>query len=106
VGVNWFTPTHSLSDFAADIASKAPSKQPIVVSPIALAAITKIDAGFAWGQSINGLPPEQRLAVRQKEIAPLVKDLEEWMRPERAKLSRDVDIAKAMDSREGIRVMS
>jgi hypothetical protein len=43
------------------------------------------------------VPPEQRLAVRQKEIATLVKDLENWMRRERAKLSRHADVAKAMD---------
>jgi transposase len=81
----------------ADIASKARGKKPIVVSPIALEAVTKIDAVFAWERSINGLPQEQRLAVRQKEIAPLVKGLEAWMRAERAKLSRHADIAKAMD---------
>ena len=35
--------------------------------------------------------------MRQEFSAPLVADLENWMREHRAKLSRDNDIAKAMD---------
>jgi hypothetical protein len=35
--------------------------------------------------------------VRQRLSAPLVADLEVWMREQRAKLSRSNDIAKAMD---------
>src|SRR5262249_46663006 len=38
-----------------------------------------------------------RLAVRRKEIAPLVHDLFDWMRRERGKLSRHNEVAKAMD---------
>ena len=81
----------------ADIASKARGKKPIVVSPIAFEAVRRIDAVFALERSINGLPPDQRLGMRQKEIAPLVGDLEDWMRQERVKLSRHADVAKAMD---------
>ena len=46
---------------------------------------------------INGLPAEQRLAVRQEQSAPLVAELEAWMREERRKLSRHSDVARAMD---------
>jgi hypothetical protein len=81
----------------ADVASKARGKKPVVASPIAFEAIKRMDAVFALERSINGSPPDQRLAVRQKEIAPLVKDLESWMRIERARLSRHADVAKAMD---------
>ena len=35
--------------------------------------------------------------MRRKDIAPLVDDLIEWMKRERAKLSRHNDVAKAMD---------
>jgi len=52
---------------------------------------------FALERSINGLPTNERLAVRRKDIAPLVDDLIEWMKRERAKLSRHNDVAKAMD---------
>ena len=57
----------------------------------------RIDAIFAVERTINGLPPERRLAVRQQHVAPLVADLETWMRQARGKLSRHNDVAKAMD---------
>jgi transposase len=81
----------------ADIASKARDKTSAVISPIAFEAVQRIDTIFMAERSINGLPPEQRLAVRQKDIAPLVHDLIDWMTRERAKLSRHNDVAKAMD---------
>jgi hypothetical protein len=57
----------------------------------------RFDAIFDRKRSINGLPSAQRLAVRVKEIVPLVQDFEVWMRAERAKLSRHSEVAKAMD---------
>jgi len=59
--------------------------------------VRRIDAIFDAERAINGLPAEQRLAVRQKHIAPLVAALETWMRAVRSKLSRHNDVAKAMD---------
>jgi transposase len=81
----------------ADVASKARNKTSAVISPIAFAAVQKFDAVFMLERSINGLSPDERLAVRRKDIAPLVDDLIEWMKRERAKLSRHNDVAKAMD---------
>jgi len=81
----------------ADIASKARNKKPVAVSPIALEAVRKIDVIFAHEHAINGQSAERRLAYRQEQIAPLVRDLEIWMRTERARLSRHADAAKAMD---------
>ena len=57
----------------------------------------RIDAIFAIEGEINGLPAEQRLAVRTTRIAPVVAEFESWMRSERARLSRHADVAKAMD---------
>ena len=48
-------------------------------------------------RAINGLSPAERLAARRNDIAPLVDDLIDWMRQERAKLSRHNDVAKAVD---------
>ena len=62
-----------------------------------LEAVRRIDALFEIERSINGQSAEQRRAVRQELSAPLVADLESWMREQRAKLSRDNDVAKAMD---------
>ena len=81
----------------ADIASRARNRKPIVVSPIALQAVKKIDAIFAHERAINGQSTERRLSYRQEHVVPLVEDLQAWMRAERAKLSRHADVAKAMD---------
>jgi transposase len=81
----------------ADIASKARKEKPTTISPIAFEAVRKFDAIFLLERSINGLSPEARVAARRKDIAPLVNDLIEWMKRERAKLSRHNEVAKAMD---------
>ncbi len=57
----------------------------------------RIDALFEIERSINGQSAERRRAVRQELSAPLVADLESWLREQRAKLSRGNDLAKAMD---------
>jgi transposase len=81
----------------ADIASHARNRKQITISPLALEAVQKMDAIFAAERAINGLPTTARLAVRQKEIAPLVNELFDWMTAQRAKLSRHNEVAKAMD---------
>ena len=81
----------------ADIASKARKQSSARISPIAFEAVRKFDAIFMLERSINGLLPEARVAARRRDIAPLVDDLIEWMKRERAKLSRHNEVAKAMD---------
>jgi transposase len=81
----------------ADIASKARDRKPTTISPMALEAVRKIDAVFMAERSINGLPADERLAARRKDIAPLVRELIDWMTRERARLSRHNEVAKAMD---------
>jgi transposase len=81
----------------ADIASKARNNNSAVISPIAFAAVQKFDAVFALERGINGLSPDQRLAARRRDVAPLVNDLIAWMTRERAKLSRHNAVAKAFD---------
>jgi transposase len=79
----------------ADLAKSVPGKQH--GAPLAVEAVRQIDAIFAIESEINGLPTSERLATRATRIAPLVADLESWMRAERARLSRHADVAKAMD---------
>jgi len=81
----------------ADIASMARGNTKPVISPIAFEAVQKIDAIFMLERSINGLTPRERLTARRSDIAPLVTAFIDWMRTERAKLSRHNDVAKAMD---------
>jgi transposase len=66
-------------------------------APLAIEAVRRIDAIFAIEREINGLAAEQRLAVRQKSVKPLVDELKAWMLTERTWLSRHADIAKAID---------
>jgi transposase len=80
----------------ADIAAKARGKLP-VVAPLALEVVRRMDAIFAIEREINGLSAASRLAARRERSMALVEDLQEWMRGERARLSRHADVAKAMD---------
>ena len=73
------------------------AKKPAVISPLALEAVRRIDALFEIERTVNGQSAESRQAVRQELSAPLVANLEAWMREQRAKLSRGNDLAKAMD---------
>jgi transposase len=86
-----------LADLAANAQRKAQGKAAAFVSPIALAAVRRIDALFNIERDINGKPAAERLAVRQQLSAPLIDELEGWMRQERTKFSRHNDVAQAMD---------
>ena len=66
-------------------------------APLAVEAVRRIDAIFTIEREINSTTAEQRLAIRKERVRPLVGELEEWMRTERARLSRHADIAKAID---------
>jgi transposase len=72
-------------------------KQAALISPLAFEAVRRIDALFDVEREINGLSAEERLAARVERSAPLLADLEAWMREERARLSRHAPVAKAMD---------
>ena len=82
---------------AADKAARSKGKNRAPVSPLALEAVRRIDEIFAIEREINGLSAEERLAVRRERSAPLVLELETWMKTEREKLSRHALVAKAMD---------
>jgi transposase len=90
-------PFFILADVAANARRKTQGKTASPISPLALEAVRRIDALFDIERSINGQSAEQRRAVRQELSAPLVADLERWLREQRPKLSRGNDLAKAMD---------
>jgi transposase len=56
-------------------------------------AALRRDASVAW----LFCSARAAAAVNPARSAPLVDDLIEWMKPDRAKLSRNNDLAKAMD---------
>jgi transposase len=66
-------------------------------SPLAHEAVRRIDLIFDAERTLNGLAADKRLELRRTHVAPLVAELETWMRVERAKFSRHNDLAKAMD---------
>ena len=72
----------------ADVTSKAGGKL-AVIAPLAFEAVKRIDAIFDIEREINGRSIDERLAMRRERVAPLVSELETWMREERAKLSRE-----------------
>ena len=81
----------------ADVTSNARDNSSKVISPIAFAAVQKIDAIFALEREITGKSSDERLAVRRRDVAPLVDELIEWMKRERAKLSSHNPVAKALN---------
>jgi len=82
----------------ADIAANARrGKKAAAISPIALEAVKRIDTLFDIERDINGLSAEERLRVRQEQSAPLLSELEVWLRDERARLSRAASVAGPID---------
>jgi transposase len=86
-----------LADLAQNARRKAHGKTPAFVSPLALAAVRRIDVLFDIEREINGQSAVDRLIIRRQRSVPLVAELETWMQQERARLSRHDDVAKAMD---------
>jgi len=66
-------------------------------APMAIEVVKDIDAIFAAERAINGMPPDQRLAVRRSSIHPFVEALEVRLRSDRAKLSPKSATANAID---------
>lgn len=91
---------HSRRQFfeLVDVASQLKRKKDarIIISPLALEALQRIDRIFDIERDINGRPAAERLAVRQDLVAPIIHELESWMREQRNHLSRHDDVAKAM----------
>jgi len=66
-------------------------------APIASEVVARIDVLFAIEREINGLAPAQRVAVRTERSQPLLIALETWLREQRARVSKNSDIGKAID---------
>ena len=81
----------------ADLKKQARSKKQLQISPMALEAVKRIDVLLDIERAINGRSAEERLKIRKEKSAPLMTELEAWMREERAKLSKHAPVAKAFD---------
>jgi transposase len=65
-------------------------------APIAIEAVTRIDALFAIEREINGKPPSERRRVRQERSRARVETLEAWLREQYDRLSSAGQVAKAI----------
>jgi transposase len=66
-------------------------------APIASEAVIRVDALLAVEREINGLGPQQRVAVRAERSRPLIMALETWLREQRARVSKTSETGKAID---------
>ncbi|WP_283178871.1 IS66 family transposase [Gemmobacter sp. 24YEA27] len=67
------------------------------ISPIALEAVKRIDAIFDAEREITGMGAEARQDTRKRLVRPMVEDLHDWMRAERARMSKHNPVAKAIN---------
>jgi hypothetical protein len=82
----------------ADIAANARrGKNAAAISPIALEAVRRIDVLFDIERGINGLAADERLSIRKERSAPLLVELEAWLREQRSRLSRSASVAEPID---------
>jgi transposase len=66
-------------------------------APIASEAVARIDALFAIEREVNGLAPQQRVAMRTERSRPLIVELGNWLREQRARVSKNSETGKAID---------
>jgi hypothetical protein len=86
-----------LADVEAAARRRSRGERASHIYPIALEAVQRIDALFDIERAINGKSPNERLAVRQDLSAPLVDGLHVWLTDQMTKLSRNHDLAKAIN---------
>ena len=83
-----------LADIAGNVRKGKPTDE---ISPVALQAVTRIDALFDIERGINRLPAAARLEARQRLSRPLVEALHDWLLAERARMSKHNPVAKAIN---------
>ena len=83
-----------LADIAGNVRKGKPAHE---ISPVALQAVTRIDALFDIERGINGLPATARREARQLLSRPLVEALHDWLLAERARMSKHNPVTKAIN---------
>jgi transposase len=86
-----------LADIEGAARRKSRGERVSSVYPIALEAVQRLDALFEIERGINGSTPAERAAARKEHSAPLMADLHNWLQAQLAKLSRNHDLAKAIN---------
>ncbi|MGY2734597.1 transposase [Sphingomonas sp. UYP23] len=86
-----------LADVAGAARKKSRGEHAGMIYPIALEAVRRLDTLFDIEREINGKPPADRLAARQQRSAPVMNELQAWLTAQHATLSRNHDLAKAIN---------
>ena len=86
-----------LADVKGAARKKSRGERTGMIYPIALEAVQRLDALFDIERAINGQSTAARLAARQEHSAPLMADLHAWLHAQLGKLSRNHDLAKAIN---------
>jgi hypothetical protein len=86
-----------LADVEGAARKKSRGEKAGMIYPIALEAVQKLDALFDIERTINGKSAAERLAVRQELSASLMVELNVWMTAQLARISRNHDLAKAIN---------
>lgn len=86
-----------LADVEGAARRKSRGERAGMIYPIALEAVQRVDALFDIERAISGKHADERLAVRRELSAPLMAELHSWLTAQLAKLSRNHDLAKAIN---------
>jgi transposase len=86
-----------LADVEGAARKKSRGERTGMIYPIALEAVQRLDTLFDIERVINGQSTATRLAARQERSAPLMAELHDWLHAQLARLSRNHDLAKAIN---------
>ncbi|MER8627873.1 IS66 family transposase [Mesorhizobium sp. M1143] len=86
-----------LADVEGSARKKSRGERTGAIYPIALEAVQRLDGLFDIEREIKGLGAEARACARQERSAPLMEDLHAWLIAQLAQLSRNHDLAKAIN---------
>ena len=86
-----------LADVEGAARKKSRGERAPAIYPIAREAVQRLDAIFDIERELNGKSAGERLATRREQSAPLIEHLHAWLTAQRAKLSRNHDLAKSIN---------
>ena len=86
-----------LADVEGAARKKSRGERTGQIYPIALEAVQRLDALFDIERGLGGKDIADRLAARHEHSAPLMADLHVWLHAQLARLSRNHDLAKAIN---------
>jgi len=97
VSINRHGDSIAVSTQPYSVEGKGRGKNTAAISPVALEAVRRIDALFDIERGINGIAADERMRIRKEQSAPLLIELEAWLRDERGRLSRSASVAQPID---------